>query len=82
MAVQINPAVVGLSLSPSMAVRIDEASTTVTYIGKAPVGSDDASAVWQILRFSETGTVTACEFADGDAYFDNVWDDRASLNYS
>lgn len=81
MAVYTNPAVTGSSAAPTMAIKIDEASSTVTYIGKAPVGSDGALAVWQISRFTEDGTVTVCEFADGNARFDNVWDDRASLSY-
>lgn len=66
----------------ALASRIDEASATVTYIGKADIGSLNASAVWRISRLTVSGTVTTIEYADGDSAYDNVWDDRASLSYS
>lgn len=65
-----------------LAVRIDEASATVTYIGKALPGVVDAGATWQIKKISVSGNVTSITFADGDDEFDNVWDNRAALVYS
>jgi hypothetical protein len=64
------------------AERIDEASSTVTYFGKAVIGTADAGTVWQIKRLTETGTVVLTEWADGDALFNNQWSNRASLSYS
>lgn len=64
------------------ASRVDDASATVTYIGKAAVGSANGSAVWQISRMTVSGTVTTIEYADGNISFDNVWDNRAALSYS
>lgn len=67
--------------SAALATRIDEVSATVTYIGKAATGSATSSGVWQIQKIDESsGTVIT--WADGDANFNNVWDDRASLTYS
>lgn len=63
------------------ATHIDEASATVTYIGKAAVGSSSASAVWQISKMSVSGTVTSITYADSNSNFDNKWDDRAILSY-
>ena len=42
-----------------------------------------SSATWQIqkLAFGTDGDVTIT-WADGDAAFDNIWDNRASLTYS
>ena len=56
---------------------------TQAYLGQAQPGSSVSAAVWRIqkLAFSVDGDVTAT-WADGDAEFDNVWNDRASLNYS
>lgn len=61
-------------------IRVDDASTTVTYIGKALVGSTTSSAQWQIKKLDTTSGVVI-NFADGNDQFDNVWDDRASLTY-
>lgn len=65
----------------SYAVRLDEASATVSYVGEAEAGSSAASAVWRIKKIDESsGTVIT--WADGSTAFDQVWDDRASLTYS
>lgn len=61
---------------------VDEASSTVTYLGKAVPSSITSAAVWQIQRISVSGTITAIELADGNAKFDNIWNNRASLSYS
>lgn len=61
---------------------VDEASATVTYIGKAEPGSAESAAVWQIKRITISGSETITTWADGNVNFDNVWDNRASLTYS
>jgi hypothetical protein len=63
------------------ATRIDEASATVTYIGSADPGSATSGALWQVKKI-DSNNPTSITFADGDALFDNIWDDRASLTYS
>ncbi len=69
--------------APTYTTRLDETSTTdVTYVGKAVVGSSEASAVWQIQQIDETGATLKVLFADGDTSFNNVWADRVSLSYS
>lgn len=66
-----------------LAVRLDVASTAVTYVGKAAVGAVTNAAVWKVFKMTTAvdGDLTI-EYADGDADFDNVWDDRATLTYS
>lgn len=68
------------------ALRLDDtASSTVYYCAQAVVGSLESAAVWQIQRitFPTVGEDdTTIEWADGDAKFDNVWDDRLTLSYS
>lgn len=68
--------------SVSLASRIDDVSTSLSYIGKAPPATADAAAAWQIFRISVSGAVTSITWADGDSAFDNVWNNRASLVYS
>lgn len=54
----------------------------VSYIGEAVPGSITSASVWRIKRMTETGPNVAIVWADGDASFDNIWDNRASLSYS
>ncbi len=58
-----------------------EKTGNVGYLGKAAFGVLTSDATWQVRKidFSSGVVMTA---ADGDANFDNVWDDRASLTYS
>jgi len=62
-------------------VLLDE-QPAVTYVGYANPSAGQSEAVWKIKRLLTTGTVLAVEFADGNARYDNVWNDRASLSYS
>jgi hypothetical protein len=70
------------SVGITYTTRVDEASTTITYIGKAVVGTSEASAFWQIQRVSVSGSVSTFTYADGNENFDNIWNNRASLSYS
>jgi hypothetical protein len=58
------------------------ASNQVLYLGLAAPGTADASAGWQIRKFtySETNLVSI-DFADGNTKFDNAWDLRGSFSY-
>lgn len=68
--------------SSAFATRTDETPGGITYVGKAAVGSATGSAVWQIQRLTETSGDLVVQWADGNASFDNTWDNRASLSYS
>jgi len=61
-------------------VRVDDAGTYV-YVGYAIVGSTTSSAVWKIKRIKTTNVVEVL-YAGGNAFYDNVWNDRSSLSYS
>ena len=69
-------------LQKEEAQNIDEASSTVTYIGLAAIGTSGASALWKIKKISISGAVTTITWADGNDNYDNVWNNRASLSYS
>lgn len=63
------------------AIRFDGAASPILYLGVADAGSINSAAVWQITRFDVTSGVTQT-YADGDALYNNVWDNRGSLSYS
>lgn len=69
-------------VDPTLNTNIDEASSTVTYIGHAPHGAVGSDSTWRIAKMVISGTVTSITYADGNDNFDNVWDNRASLSYS
>jgi hypothetical protein len=79
----INPLDVNINneLLNQYSTLIDEASSTVTYIGIALPGTLTSSASWQIKKISANGTVTSILYADSNKNFDNVWDNRSSLVY-
>ena len=83
-AQQINALIDEVQMT-NYATRYDQDSSTPTYayLGKAQVGEATSSATWQIqkLAFGADGDVTIT-WADGNAAFDNIWDNRASLTYS
>lgn len=71
------------STTPSgVALELDVASTTVTYVGEAEAGSAASAAAWRVRKLTKTGDNLSIKWADGDTLFDNVWDNRASLTYS
>jgi hypothetical protein len=71
----------GEAVAPSYEKRYDDAGGGVSYLGEADPGSDPSDPVWRIQRIVDSGGDLTVEFADGDALFNNVWDDRASLTY-
>ena len=71
-------------IDTEFAVQIDEVADSITYIGKAIPGSLTSAAVWQIYKIDESGAggiELVITWADGNKNFDNVWDNRTSLNY-
>lgn len=68
-----------------LAQRIDFISDDEYYTGTAPAGSATSASVWRIKKttidsMGEGDMVVT--WADGNANFDNVWDDHLSLTYS
>lgn len=73
------------SLSSGYRVIIDQYTTAgVIYFGMAKSGSLKSSAVWAIIRLSQTqaGKINDFEWAAGSGLnFTKVWDNRASYTY-
>ena len=76
------PLVPGVGTPPPTAatylVRIDAASVSTAYVGRAPVGTAESSTGWVIKRrtFSAAGVLLTTRTGSG------AWTNRASLTYS
>lgn len=64
------------------AVRLDQVSDDLFYVGKATAGTLDSASNWQVVRFTKTGGILKGEFANGSTAFNQKWDDRLTLTYS
>lgn len=65
--------------------RVDfQDSGNTIYRGEATVGSLNTGAFWRIRRItiSSNDQDTVIEWANGNANFINVWDDRLLLSYN
>ena len=63
-----------------LALRLDQNTATIAYVGDAAIASSTAAPVWRIKRLDTTSGIII-QWADGNQHFDNVWDNRASLTY-
>jgi hypothetical protein len=63
------------------AIRLDQVTDNLFYVGKAQVGSTDSDANWQIVRYTRNGAILRGEFANGSEDFNQVWNDRTTINY-
>ena len=66
------------------AQQVDFEGDTLIYKGHAEVGSNTASSVWRIQKIVFVGTDGDVEitWANGNALFNNIWDNRYSLTYT
>lgn len=63
-------------------VKLDVASSTVTYVGKASPGAATSAAAWKVFRITTNAEGDLdLEYANSAATYANVWDNRASLTY-
>jgi len=65
-------------------IGITDTTTTpgTTYMGRADAGTSRSAAIWQVRKyFTNANGNTELAWADGNADFDNVWANRATLSY-
>ena len=70
------------SLDTIYSIRVDDFSTTVTYVGEAPLSSAEEAPVWRIKKIESLGSQLNIKWADGNQFFDNIWTNHTSLTYS
>lgn len=63
-------------------IILDEVDATTTYVWDVDIWALTSSPVWMIRRLTTTSGDLAVEYANWTAYFDKVWDNRASYTYS
>lgn len=61
-------------------LKLDQVTSTVFYVGEATIAASTSGAMWRIRKI-DTTTGVDVKWADGNAHFDNVWDDRAAITY-
>jgi hypothetical protein len=59
-------------------LRVDQASSTIIYLGQALFGALDSEAKWQIKKIDLSSGVSIKNASDS---FDQIWNNRASLTY-
>lgn len=58
---------------------IDDSTTAnVTYIGYAAIATPESNASWKIKKLDETTSNLKILWADGNANYDNIWNNRAT----
>lgn len=69
-------------IDSSHKILTDEATPDITYIWQAVIGSSESSPVWTIRKVETTADWLTATFAEWNAHFDKVWDDRLTYTYS
>jgi len=68
------------TVAKPQAEQYDDGSPS--YHGWANPGVATSAASWRIRRITKTGADISIDWADGDANYDNIWDNRGGLSYS
>ena len=77
---QIDTTVSGIN--SVFAVRLDEVSSTVSYVGEAVTGSPESSNLWRIKQLESTGPDLSIIWASGTSDPVFAWTDRLTLTYN
>jgi hypothetical protein len=62
----------------SSGLRVDQASSTVIYLGEGLFGALTSEAKWKIKKIDLSSGVVITSASES---FDQIWDNRASLTY-
>jgi len=62
--------------------RFDGDSGSIHYYGYTlTLNADPSKPIWRIKKVDKSGSVHIVTFANGDGFYNNIWNDRASLIY-
>lgn len=71
-----------MSRTPVFVYRWDQVDSNTLYLGSCRLDQlNEASPVWQILKFTTIGTVTSVDFAENTSACNKIWNDRSSYTY-
>jgi hypothetical protein len=62
----------------SSGLRVDQASSTIIYLGEGLFGALTSEAKWKIKKIDLSSGVAITSASES---FDQIWDNRASLTY-
>lgn len=69
--------------APLETTRVDNASSTVTYIGKARIGASEADPVWKIQKMiTDANGGLSILHVDGQSKSNSTWNDRTLYAYA
>ena len=60
-------------------IATNSSDDSITYVGRAPIGSATSSGVWQITKYDESVSEVS-KFA-GDGKYNQIFNSRESLSY-
>lgn len=69
------------TVSGALALKMDQADSSVLYVGEASIESLTSAPVWRIKKLTTVGGLTDLQWAD-KGKFSQVWDDHLNLTYS
>lgn len=79
--VRVNGVEIGGEETVQLASEYDDVGGGVSYLGEAAPGTPTSAASWRIKRITQVSSDISTKWADGDANYDNIWDNRLSLSY-
>ena len=62
-------------------IEIDTSVAGVTYVGQAQPGTAKSTAAWRIKKITDSAGGSSVDWANGNAEFVNIWDNRLSYTY-
>jgi YD repeat-containing protein len=75
-----------ITIDTNHTVLYTYSGTNMIYLGKAEPGSSGKTdqTIWQIRKYTYDGSnnLLKTEWADGNAKYDNIWDNRTTLTYT
>lgn len=71
----------GEDLAKLEPVYVDESNPGVIYKGWSNTLASGAAAAWAIQKISRANDIITNEWADGNQFYDNIWDNRLALSY-
>lgn len=82
MVVEKTKAPVVETMTEHMPLPLVDEQADATYYGYAPLGTDEESEGWRIIRVTKVGSITMSLYAQGTMEYRSKWSERENYNYS
>ena len=64
-----------------MPIKLDQATTSVLYVGRTKIVNKTADPVWELIRLTDTNGNLDVESPVGVKAKNAIWDNRATYTY-